>query len=206
MSSYVISFAMMTRLPLYLDYLMTLEAKGVQNVSATMVARDMGLGEVLVRKELSVISGKGKPRVGYKTSTLIKDFDSFLHVNKKTKAVIVGAGKLGRALLGYDQFKKFGVDILAAFDNDKKVIDNKKIFSIDVLPKFIKEHKIKIGIITVPKDHAVEVYNLLVENGIKGIWSFAPIILKKIPGIIVKQPNLALSLAHLNIMLRNEKE
>lgn len=206
MSSYVISFAMMTRLPLYLDYLMTLEAKGVQNVSATTVARDMGLGEVLVRKELSVISGKGRPRVGYKTSALIKDFDNFLHVNKKTKAVIVGAGKLGRALLGYDQFKKFGVDILAAFDNDKSIIDNKKIFSIDKLPDFIKEHKIKIGIITVPKDRAVEVYDLLVENGIKGIWSFAPITLKKIPGVVVKQPNLALSLAHLNIMLRNENE
>ena len=206
MSNYVISFAMMTRLPLYLDYLMTLESKGIQNVSATMLARDMGLGEVLVRKELSVISGKGRPRIGYKTSTLIKDFDSFLHVNKKTTAIIVGAGKLGKALLGYDQFKKFGVDILAAFDTDKKVIDNKKIFSIDSLPDFIKKHKIKIGIITVPKEHAIKTYNLLVDNGIKGIWSFAPVALKKVPGVVVKQPNLALSLAHLNIMLRNENE
>ena len=204
MSNYVISFAMMSRLPLYLDYLMTLEAKGVQSVSATTVARDMGLGEVLVRKELSVISGKGKPRIGYKTSTLIKDFDNFLHVNKKTKAIIIGAGKLGRALLGYDKFTKFGVDVLAAFDSDVDKIDNKKIFSINKLPDYIKEHKIKIGIISVPKDNAEEVYNLLVENGIKGIWNFAPVVLKKVPGVVVKQTNLALSLAHLNIMLRNE--
>ena len=204
MSKYVISFAMMTRLPLYLDYLMTLESKGIETVSATTVARDMGLGEVLVRKELSVISGKGRPRIGYKTSALIKDFDSFLHVNKKTKAIIVGAGKLGRALLGYDRFSKFGVDILAAFDSDVDKIDNKKIFSINKLPKYIKDHKIEIGIITVPKDSAIEVYNLLVENGIKGVWSFAPVVLKKVPGVVVKQPNLALSLAHLNIMLKNE--
>ena len=68
MSKYVISFAMMNRLPLYLDYLLNLETKGVENVSATVLAKDMGLGEVLVRKELSVISGKGKPRIGYKTS------------------------------------------------------------------------------------------------------------------------------------------
>lgn len=205
MSNYVISFAMMNRLPLYLDYLLTLEAKGIKTVSATMVARDMGLGEVLVRKELSVISGKGKPRVGYKTDSLIKDFDKFLHVDKKTKAVIIGAGKLGRALLGYDRFKKFGVDILAAFDNDVDKIDNKKIFSINKLPQFIKDHKVEIGIITVPKENAVEVYNLLLENNIKGIWNFAPITLAKAPNVIIKQQNLALSLAHLNVMLKNEK-
>ena len=203
MSKYVISIAMMNRLPLYLDYLMMLESKGIETISATTLARDMGLGEVLVRKELSVISGNGKPRIGYKTSSLIKDFDTFLHVNKKTKAVIVGAGKLGRALLGYKKFNKFGVDVLAAFDNDIDKIDNKKIFSINRLPSFIKDNKVEIGIITVPVENAQDVYNLLVENNIKGVWNFAPISLKKVPGIIVKQQNLALSLAHLNIMLKN---
>lgn len=203
MSKYVISIAMMNRLPLYLDYLMMLESKGIETISATTLARDMGLGEVLVRKELSVISGNGKPRIGYKTSSLIKDFDTFLHVNKKTKAVIVGAGKLGRALLGYKKFNKFGVDVLAAFDNDIDKIDNKKIFSINKLPNFIKDNKVEIGIITVPVENAQDVYNLLVENNIKGVWNFAPISLKKVPGIIVKQQNLALSLAHLNIMLKN---
>ena len=194
MSKYVISFAMMNRLPLYLDYLLNLESKGVQNVSATTIAKDMGLGEVLVRKELGVISGKGKPRVGYKTSSLIKDFDNFLQVDKASKAVIVGAGKLGRALLGYSRFSNFGVDILGAFDSDIDKIDNKKIFSMNRLKQFIKDNKIKIGIITVPRENAIEVYETLVDAGIKGIWNFAP----------VKQQNLALSLAHLNIMLRNE--
>ena len=204
MSKYVISFAMMNRLPLYLDYLLNLETKGIENVSATVLAKDMGLGEVLVRKELSVISGKGKPRIGYKTSSLIKDFDNFLQVGTTTKAVIVGAGKLGRALLGYNRFNKFGVDILAAFDSDIDKIDNKKIYSMNRLKTFIKDNKVKIGIITVPKENAVEVYETLVDAGVKGIWNFAQVILKKKVGVIVKQQNLALSLAHLNIMLRNE--
>ena len=204
MSKYVISFAMMNRLPLYLDYLLNLETKGVENVSATVLAKDMGLGEVLVRKELSVISGKGKPRIGYKTISLIKDFDNFLQVDTTTKAVIVGAGKLGRALLGYNRFNKFGVDILAAFDSDIDKIDNKKIYSMNRLKTFIKDNKVKIGIITVPKENAVEVYETLVDAGVKGIWNFAQVILKKKVGVIVKQQNLALSLAHLNIMLRNE--
>ena len=204
MSKYVISFAMMNRLPLYLDYLLNLETKGIENVSATVLAKDMGLGEVLVRKELSVISGKGKPRIGYKTSSLIKDFDNFLQVGTTTKAVIVGAGKLGRALLGYTRFNKFGVDILAAFDSDIDKIDNKKIYSMNRLKTFIKDNKVKIGIITVPKENAVEVYETLVDAGVKGIWNFAQVILKKKVGVIVKQQNLALSLAHLNIMLRNE--
>ena len=205
MSKYVISFAMMNRLPLYLDYLMALKEKGVQTVSATTLARDMGLGEVLVRKELSVISGNGRPRVGYRTSTLIKDFDSFLQVDKKTNAVIVGAGKLGRALLGYTQFDKFGVNILAAFDNDIDKVDNKKIFSINKLQSLIRSNKVKIGIIAVPKSNAIEVYNMLVSYGIQGIWNFAPVVLKKVPGVAVKQQNLALSLAHLNIIIRNNK-
>ena len=204
MSKYVISAAMMNRIPVYLNYLETLKSNGIQNVSATMLAKDMGLGEVLVRKELSVISGNGRPRVGYKTSSLIKDFDNFLHVDKNTKAVIVGAGKLGRALLGYNQFSKFGVEIMAAFDSDIDKIDNKKIFSINRLKDFITENKVKIGIITVPKDQAVEVYNNLIDCGVKGIWNFAPAVLKRNPKVLVKQQNLALSLAHLNIMLRNE--
>ena len=72
------------------------------------------------------------------------------------------------------------------------------------LKTFIKDNKVKIGIITVPKENAVEVYETLVDAGVKGIWNFAQVILKKKVGVIVKQQNLALSLAHLNIMLRNE--
>lgn len=206
MSDYTISFAMMSRLPLYLNYLLTLKEKGVENVSATMVAKDIGLGEILVRKELSVISGNGRPRVGYKTSTLLKDFDNFLHVDKTTKAVIVGAGRLGQALLEHDQFKKFGVDIIAGFDNDEKKIDNKKIFNISQLESFIKDKKVSIGIITVPKDNAEEVYNSLINAGIKGVWNFAPITLKKVPNVIVHQQNLAISLAHLNVMITKNEE
>ncbi|MBR1453878.1 MAG: redox-sensing transcriptional repressor Rex [Lachnospiraceae bacterium] len=206
MSKYTISFAMMNRLPLYLDYLYMLEDKGIQNVSATMLAKDMGLGEVLVRKELSVISGNGRPRIGYKTSVLIKDFDTFLHVGKTTKAIIVGAGRLGQALLQHDQFNKFGVDIIAAFDNDDKKVDNKKIFNVSKLESFIKDKKVKIGIITVPKENAVEVYESLVAAGISGVWNFAPVTLKKVPNVIIRQQNLALSLAHLNIMLMNNEK
>ena len=204
MSKYVISFAMMNRLPLYLDYLLNLESEGVENISATKIAKDMGLGEVLVRKELSVISGNGKPRVGYKTSSLIKDFDNFLQVNKATKAIIVGAGKLGGALLSYNLFKKYGVKIVAAFDNDANKIDNKKVFSINKLKQFVNDNKVKIGIITVPKESAVKVYEILIDAGIKGIWNFAPTFLEKKPGVIIKQQNLALSLSHLSIMLRND--
>ena len=206
MSKYVISTAMMNRLPLYLNYLEVAKANGVKNISATTVARDMGFGEVLVRKELGVVSGKGRPRVGYVVNSLIKDFDNFLSVNKTTKAVIIGAGKLGMALMGYKKFKNFGVEILAAFDTDKGKIDNKKVLSIDKLKKYIESKKVQIGIITVPKDQAMKVYTLLIESGVKAIWNFAPTPLKSTENVIVKQENLALSVAHLNIMLRKKME
>ena len=94
MSNYAISDAMMNRTLLYLDYLMTAKQNNVTSVSATTVAKDLGLGEVLVRKELGVISGKGKPRVGYKVESLLKDFENFFQMHEPTKAVIVGAVSL----------------------------------------------------------------------------------------------------------------
>lgn len=200
MSQYTISNAMMNRLPLYLNYLENAKQNGVKSVSATIISKDLGLGEVLVRKELGVVSGKGKPRVGYKVNSLLKDFDNFFHTNKTSKAVIVGAGKLGRALMGYKRFSHVGVEILGAFDSDVDKIDNKKIFSINKLKKFIEEKKVQIGIITVPRENAIEAYNLLLDAGVKAIWNFAPIELKSTENVIVKQENLALSLAYLNIM------
>lgn len=206
MSSYAISSAMMNRLPLYVNYLQTAKNAGETRISATKIAKDMGLGEVLVRKELGVVSGNGKPRVGYSVAGLIKDFRVFVSSDKTTKAVIVGAGRLGRALLGYKVFKEFGVEIIAAFDSDVDKIDNKKIFSIKKLKSYVKENKVQIGIITVPKENAKEAYDALVASRVKGIWSFAPITFKQKSNVMLKQENLALSLSYLNIMLKEAEK
>ena len=114
-----ISKATLGRLPGYLQYLKSLpEARGA-TISATVIAKELSLGDVQVRKDLAAVSGAGKPKVGYVRAKLIRDIECHLGNERVTHAVLVGAGKLGRALLDYDGFEEFGVRIVAGFDNNE---------------------------------------------------------------------------------------
>lgn len=199
--------ATLGRIPIYIEYLRTLPDEEV-NVSATKIARGLSLGEVQVRKDLAVISGAGRPRVGYERTKLIRDLESCLGSEGVTNAVLVGVGKLGRALLDYTSFEEFGVRIVAGFDCNESALRIGR--SISVLPikdieRFVRENDVKIGIVTVGQGSAQEVVDRLAAAGVKAIWNFAPCALTVPDGIIFKQENLALSLAHLNSQLKNKK-
>lgn len=198
--------ATLGRLPRYLQYLKGLSVEDVVNISATTVAKDLMLGEVQVRKDLASVSGAGKPKIGYNTQDLIKSIEKALGCDNLTSAVLVGAGKLGKALLEYDEFETYGVKIEAAFDCNDTVIrigKSKEILPMNTFDEFCKKEKIQIGIITVGEGSAQSVCNRMVQNGITAIWNFAPCKLIVPEGILLKQENLALSLAHLNNQLCN---
>lgn len=188
------------RLPTYLNYLRTI-APETKTISATAIAKALGLGEVQVRKDLGAVSGEGRPRVGYVTGELIASLEEQLGTNAKCKAVIVGAGKLGRALLDYEGFSDYGIEIAAAFDINADMWQSsqsgKHIYGMDGFPGFCQVQDVKIGIITVPKEAAQEVCDLMVKNNISAIWSFAPTSLHVPQGVVLQEENLALSLAHL---------
>lgn len=196
-----ISKATLGRLPRYLEYLQSLP-EAHSTISATMIARALSLGDVQVRKDLAAVSGAGKPKIGYQTDKLILDIESHLGYERLTNAVLVGAGKLGRALLDYDGFEDFGVKIVAGFDCNEKALSlekgTKEILPIGDIKSFCHEHGVKLGIITVGQGSAQDVCDKLVESGIEAIWNFAPVALKVPNGVLLKQENLALSLAHLN--------
>ena len=116
MSDHSISKATLGRLPEYLRLLKSIE-KEHQTISATVIAKYLGFGEVQVRKDLGAVSGKGKPKIGYVTSELIERLEYCLGRNNLCQVVIVGAGKLGRALLDYQGFSDYGLEIVAAFDS-----------------------------------------------------------------------------------------
>ena len=111
-----VSRAALGRIPVYLKFLESLP-QDVETVSATAIAKALGFGEVQVRKDLGAICGSGKPRIGYTVSNLKESLESLID-SRNGKTVIVGAGKLGRALLDYGGFSDYGLDILAAFDTD----------------------------------------------------------------------------------------
>ena len=199
MNGYSIPKATLGRLPQYLTYLRSLPEMR-HTISATAIARALSLGDVQVRKDLAAVSGAGKPKIGYETDQLITDIESHLGCERLTNAVLVGAGKLGRALLDYDGFEDFGVKIIAGFDCNETTLKKgaKEILPIRDIGAYCREHDVKIGIITVGGGSAQDVCDKLVESGVEAIWNFAPVALKVPNGILLKQENLALSLAYLN--------
>ncbi len=198
-----ISRATLGRIPAYLRYLKSLPPQ-VQNISATAIARQLGLGEVQVRKDLGVLCGTGKPKIGYLTAELIASLESFLDC-RNGGTVIVGAGKLGRALLDYGGFADYGLSLLAAFDiavqQPETSATGKPILPMEALDDFCRRQDVRLGIIAVPAAAAQEVCNRLCAAGVGALWSFAPCPLYKPAQVTVQYENLALSLAHLKMQL-----
>lgn len=201
-----ISNGMLERFPVYLNYLKSLPEDAPKNISATAIARALCMGEVNVRKDLAAISGSGKPKIGYIVSDLIDEIETNLGYKENRGTVIVGAGRLGRALLDYVGFKEYGINILAAFDNNPdacgETSSGKKIFPLSHLEEFCEEHKVQIGVITVPAINAQNVCDYMVECGISAIWNFAPTHLNVRRNIIVQNQNIAASIAALSTHLK----
>lgn len=189
------------RLPVYLSYLRHLSDEQTY-VSATSIAEGLKLGDVQVRKDLASVSGAGRPKIGYDRLRLIETIESYLGYDEQKDAVLVGAGKLGMALLEYDKFADYGLNIAAAFDSDISKIgeapDGKRIYHIDEFAEYCARTKVKIGIITVPASKAAPVYRMMTDCGINVIWNFAPTYLTERPGVHVHNENMAVSLAILS--------
>lgn len=185
-----------------MNYLKALPKGEVTNISATGIAEALGLNDVQVRKDLSLVSDGGRPKVGYAIEDLIYDIEHFLGYDDTHTAVLVGAGNLGRALLSYSGFAEYGLDILAAFDADPALvgreINGKPIFPMEKLSEVCAQRQVKIGIITVPNYEAQHVCDLLVQSGVQAIWNFAPVHLTVPADVLMQSENMACSFALLS--------
>ena len=191
----MISKATLGRLPTYLKYLTALPDT-VTAISATTLAKELSLGEVQVRKDLASVCGKGKPKVGYEVKDLVVSIKRVISLKPNKEAIIVGAGKLGTALLGYPGFSEYGLIVSKAFDVD----DNKcggNVLPMSGLQTYIRLHQVELGILTVPADAAQSAADEMVKGGVRAIWCFSPTAIKVPDGVTVQYENLALSLAHL---------
>lgn len=191
------------RLPLYYQYLKKVQTeKKSEYISCTQIGNELSILPIQVRKDLEIAEASGKPKLGYSVKGLLENIEDFLGWNNTTDAYIVGVGNLGSALLGYQGFKEYGLNIIAVFDADEsktgKTIHGRMIFPVEKLPEMIKRMGIKIGILTVPAHSAQELTNMMVGAGIRAIWNFSPVKIMVSQGVIVQHENLASSLVVLS--------
>ena len=199
MSQRQVSKAAMQRLPLYLTFLRTIPYR--EYISSAVIASELGLGEIQVRKDLASVSGAGRPKIGYCTEELVADLEEFLGYRNIDDAVVVGCGRLGMAILDYKGFSDYGMNVAVGFDADSEKTGfsplGKEILPMKSIAEYCSMNNIQIGILCVPPEYAQEACCSMVEAGIKAILNFAPVCPSAPEGIVVKNVNIAAQLAQL---------
>ncbi len=203
--SRVIPEGTLRRLPLYHRFLQELFSCGTPYVSCSVVARALDLDPTQVRKDIGSTGIVGKPKVGYPTLVLIRRIEDFMGWNNAKEAILVGAGGMGSALMGYEKFRKFGLHIVAAFDIDPDKIGQdvhgKVVQHVDALPGLAQSMHIRLGVIATPAAAAQQVADLMAGSGIRAIWNFAPVHLRVPDSVILQNVDLYDSLASLSFKL-----
>lgn len=197
------------RIPVYVSVLEKRLKEGKETVSTTDFAAALALKPVQVRKDLAFAGAEGKPRIGYRTEELLETLHRFVGWNNLSEAVLVGAGALGTAILGYKGFDRFGLKIKAAFDIDESkcgaTVHDKPVYPIRDLKQYVKKNGIIMGILTVSENGAQPAADALVEAGIQGIWNFSPAQIDVPDSIFVQQEDLAAGLAVLAVRIKERQ-
>jgi redox-sensing transcriptional repressor len=201
----IASLPTIKRLPSYLHVIENAQREGREYISGTVVAEELDLEPIQVRKDLAITGIVGKPRIGFPVQELIDAIYSFLHWNSGHTAVIVGAGSLATALMGYAEFPRRGLNIVAGFDVDPrkagKIVNEKPIFALDELSSRVHEFKVSIAILTVPSSSAQKVAERIIDAGITAIWNFTNVKLKVPAGVLVQKEDLSSGYAVLSVKI-----
>ena len=189
------------RLPWYLSVCRLLKQRGEQYVSSTGLSKETNIVASQIAKDLSCVNIVGRTRVGYDIDNLLEVLEDFLGFTRIHKAFLFGAGRLGSALLNDSGLKQFGLEVVAAFDTNAKVVGHSvsgiPVYHINELETMMRRHNVRIGILTVPIDRAQEVADKMVVWGIKAIWNFTPLRIRVPENIVVQNTSLY---AHLSLM------
>jgi redox-sensing transcriptional repressor len=199
-----------SRLSLYLRELQHLVRDGKTTTSSSQLGKLLGVTDAQVRKDLAYFGQFGQPGVGYRCEELIAEIRRILGTDREWIVTMVGVGNLGRALLRYKGFAAQGFRIVATFDADSRVvgttIEGLRVYGLDRLGDLVKQHKIQIGLITVPAPAAQQVADQLVAAGIAGIVNFAPVALSVPEEVSVVGVDLATELEQIAFSVANRSK
>lgn len=211
MQSREISQAVIRRLPRYYRYLGELLETGVERISSNDLSKRMKVTASQIRQDLNNFGGFGQQGYGYNVKYLYAEIGKILGLEQNHNMIIIGAGNLGQALANYAAFEKRGFVLTGVFDVNPE-LRGKEIRGIGIrmmseLNEFVKDNEVEIAALTIPKEEAVSVAKLLVENGVRAIWNFAHTDLNLPEYVIVENVHLSESLMRLsyNICRYNEE-
>jgi len=202
-----VSIAVIRRLPRYYRHLSELRQQGTVRISSGALGRAMGLTASQIRQDLFCFGGFGQQGYGYNVEKLREGIGDILGINRGHTVVVSGVGNLGHALIQNFKFGNNGVRVEAAFDIDDDVIGttvgNIPVYSIDELDDYLVQHRVDIGVITVPRSVAPLMAERLVRGGVRGIWNFANVELKleDAQDVVVENVHFADSLLTLSYMI-----
>lgn len=205
-----ISKAVIKRLPRYYRYLGELLEYNVERISSNDLSKKMRVTASQIRQDLNNFGGFGQQGYGYNVKYLYTEIGKILGLDIVHPMIIVGAGNLGQALANYVEFEKRGFKLVGIFDVNP-VLEGIAVRGIEIqmisdLPFFMKENNIEIAILTLPKNKARDMAEILIENGIKAIWNFAHIDLDTPDDVIVENVHLSESLMTLSYNLSQYRQ
>ena len=197
-----ISQAVIGRLPRYLRYLGDLKDEGVERISSQELSELMKVTASQIRQDFNNFGGFGQQGYGYNVEYLYREIGKILGLDQKHNFIIIGAGNLGRALGNYLNFERRGFIFKGMFDKNPDLVGEDvrgiKVMPMEELEHFVRENDIDIAVLTIPKNSAVNIVDVLVENGIRAIWNFAHVDLNVPEGILVENVHLSDSLMKLS--------
>jgi redox-sensing transcriptional repressor len=208
----VVSVAVIRRLPRYHRFLGDLLRKGELRISSARLSSMMGVTASQIRQDLNCFGGFGQQGYGYNVRYLYEQIGELLGVTEGYRAVIVGAGNLGRALVSSHMFERRGVVRTAMFDTDENVIGRTfggvPVYSVAGLEEYVRAARIDIGVLTTPKDAAEGEARRLAAAGVKGIWNFSnqELTLPDYPDVIIENMHMGDSLMMLCYAMKEKED
>lgn len=194
------------RLPLYARALANLDEKGREVVSSQELGQQLNVTPAQIRKDLSYFGRFGKQGRGYNVRKLLDELRRILGLNRQWRIAIVGAGRLGRAIAGYEGFTPQGFRIVEAFDSDPALIgttiDQLEVKNTSDLESVLRENPVDIGIVAVPADSAQKVIDALVRCGVRAILNYAPTAAQVPEGVQIKRIDPVLALQGMTYHLK----
>ena len=206
-----ISRAVISRLPRYYRYLGDLLEAGVERISSSDLSKKMHVTASQIRQDLNNFGGFGQQGYGYNVKYLYTEIGKIVGLDRCHNFIIIGAGNLGQALANYASFERSGFILKSLFDVNPRLegvtIRGIPVRMVDELEDFLKNNDIEIAALTLPKSKAIEVADILVDNGVKGIWNFAHTDLSLPKDVVVENVHLSDTLMKLSYNLcQQDKE